>query len=417
LESFELIYCGILALPDKEIVKIAYLLNTYPLPSTTFIRREIHALERQGVVVERFAARSWEGELIDPADKLEKDKTKYLLEGNIASLIVSTLKQACLGTSRFLQAFSVMYALWSAGGGIARHFAYLMQAIYFAKKAKQLEIKHVHAHFATNATAICLLSKVLGGPTYSFTVHGPDEFVDSSKLNFPLKVGGATFVSAISFYCRSQIALAARLNDLSKIVIVRCGLDLNDFPYSKDDVPETHSLVCVGRLCPQKGQVFFPEVAVRLKKDFPNFKLILVGDGEDRQVIERQIDTLNVQDVVYLVGWKSNADVRSAIRASKGLLLPSYAEGLPVVIMEALALGRPVVSTYIAGIPELVTPECGWLVPAGSIDDIEKALRELLSLSMEETQKRGAVGRTRVEEFHDIEKSARVLREKFSKLA
>jgi colanic acid/amylovoran biosynthesis glycosyltransferase len=398
-------------------VKIAYLLNTYPLPSTTFIRREIHALERQGVVVERFAARSWEGELIDPADKVEKDKTKYLLEGNIASLIVSTLKQACLGTSRFLQAFGVMYSLWSAGGGIARHFAYLMQAIYFAKKAKQLEIKHVHAHFATNATAICLLSKVLGGPTYSFTVHGPDEFVDSSKLHFPLKVGGATFVSAISFYCRSQIALAARLNDLSKIVIVRCGLDFNDFSYSKDDVPDAHTLVCVGRLCPQKGQVFFPEVAARLKKDFSKFKLILVGDGEDRQVIERQINTLKVQDVVQLVGWKSNADVRSAIRASKGLLLPSYAEGLPVVIMEALALGRPVVSTYIAGIPELVTPECGWLVPAGSIDDIEKALRELLSLSTEEIQKRGAVGRARVEEFHDIEKSARELREKFSQLA
>ncbi len=400
-----------------KIVKIAYLLNTYPLPSTTFIRREIQALEKQGVSVERFAARSWDGDLIDAADKIEKTKTNYLLEGNLPGLAGAAVLQFCFKPLTLLRAIRILFALWKAGGGGARHVAYLMQAIYFAKQAKRLEINHVHAHFATNATAICLLSKVLGGPTYSFTVHGPDEFVDSSKLNFPVKVGGAAFVSAISFYCRSQIALAARLNDLSKIVIVRCGLDLSDFPYSKQDLPDTQALVCVGRLCPQKGQVFFPEVAARLKDDFPSFKLVLVGDGEDRRLIEQQIVALDVKDVVQLVGWKSNAEVRSAIRASRGLLLPSYAEGLPVVIMEALALGRPVVSTYIAGIPELVTPECGWLVPAGSIDDIEKALRALLCLSTEEIKKRGAVGRARVEEFHNIEESARVLREKFSKLA
>jgi colanic acid/amylovoran biosynthesis glycosyltransferase len=398
-------------------VKIAYLLNTYPLPSTTFIRREIHALEKQGVVVERFAARSWDGELIDSGDKLEKTKTKYLLEGNIAGLITSLASQAFLQPKKLLQAVGVMLSLWRAGGGVVRHVAYLMQASYFASAAKQQNIKHVHAHFATNATAICLLSKVLGGPTYSFTVHGPDEFVDSSKLHYPLKVGGAEFVSAISYYCRSQIALAARLDNLSKIEIVRCGLDLTDFLFEKDHLPETYSLVCVGRLCPQKGQVFLPDVVARLKAEFPNFKLILVGDGEDRSAIERQIIALDVQEMIQLVGWKSNADVREAICASRGLLLPSYAEGLPVVIMEALALGRPVVSTYIAGIPELVTPDCGWLVPAGSVDDIEAALKQLLRLSNDEILQKGAVGRKRVERFHDVQESARLLKAKFSELA
>jgi colanic acid/amylovoran biosynthesis glycosyltransferase len=398
-------------------VKIAYLLNTYPLPSTTFIRREIHALEKQGVVVERFAARSWDGELIDSGDKLEKTKTKYLLEGNIAGLITSLASQAFLQPKKLLQAVGVMLSLWRAGGGVVRHVAYLMQASYFASAAKQQNIKHVHAHFATNATAICLLSKVLGGPTYSFTVHGPDEFVDSSKLHYPLKVGGAEFVSAISYYCRSQIALAARLDNLSKIEIVRCGLDLTDFLFEKDHLPETYSLVCVGRLCPQKGQVFLPDVVARLKAEFPNFKLTLVGDGEDRSAIERQIVALDVQEMIQLVGWKSNADVREAICASRGLLLPSYAEGLPVVIMEALALGRPVVSTYIAGIPELVTPDCGWLVPAGSVDDIEAALKQLLRLSNDEILQKGAVGRKRVERFHDVQESARLLKAKFSELA
>jgi colanic acid/amylovoran biosynthesis glycosyltransferase len=398
-------------------VKIAYLLNTYPLPSTTFIRREIHALEKQGVVVERFAARSWDGELIDSGDKLEKTKTKYLLEGNIAGLITSLASQAFLQPKKLLQAVGVMLSLWRAGGGVVRHVAYLMQASYFASAAKQQNIKHVHAHFATNATAICLLSKVLGGPTYSFTVHGPDEFVDSSKLHYPLKVGGAEFVSAISYYCRSQIALAARLDNLSKIEIVRCGLDLTDFLFEKDHLPETYSLVCVGRLCPQKGQVFLPDVVARLKAEFPNFKLILVGDGEDRSAIERQIVALDVQEMIQLVGWKSNADVREAICASRGLLLPSYAEGLPVVIMEALALGRPVVSTYIAGIPELVTPDCGWLVPAGSVDDIEAALKQLLRLSNDEILQKGAVGRKRVERLHDVQESARLLKAKFSELA
>jgi colanic acid/amylovoran biosynthesis glycosyltransferase len=417
VESVELFNCRLHALPSEEIVKIAYLLNTYPLPSTTFIRREILALEQQGVAVERFAARSWEGELIDSGDQLEKTKTKYLLEGNIAGLVTSIVSQAFRQPGKLVQAARVMATLCRVGGGVVRHVAYLMQAAYFADEAKKLNIKHVHAHFATNATAICLLSKVLGGPTYSFTVHGPDEFVDSSKLHFPIKVASAEFVSAISFYCRSQIALAARLKDLSKIMIVRCGIDLNDFPYEKNNLPETQSLVCVGRLCPQKGQVFFPEVVARLKADFPNLKLVLVGDGEDRSSIERQIAKLALQDMIHLVGWKSNADVREAICKSRGLLLPSYAEGLPVVIMEALALGRPVVSTYIAGIPELVTRDCGWLVPAGSADDIEAALRQLLALSNDEVNQKGESGRKRVERFHDIQKSAQLLKEKFSELA
>jgi colanic acid/amylovoran biosynthesis glycosyltransferase len=394
-------------------LKIAYLLNTYPLPSTTFIRREILALEKLGVKIQRYAARRWEGGLVDEQDLLEEKRTHYLLTGNLKGLLSAFALSTLQNPKGMQDAARICYKLWRSGGGVARHLAYLLEACYFMRAAKREGITHVHAHFATNAAAVCLLSKLLGGPSYSFTVHGPDEFVDSTNLSYPLKVEHAKFVAAISYYCRSQIALAAKLTDLSKIVIVRCGLDLEDFPLQASE-PLSSNLVCVGRLCPQKGQVFFPELVARLRPEFPELRLTLVGDGEDREKIQTQIAALNVADMITLVGWQSNTEVRSHIRAGRALLLPSYAEGLPVVIMEALALGRPVISTYIAGIPELVTPDCGWLVPAGSIDDLERVVRELLNTKETTCLQKGVNGRKRVEQFHDISVSAQTLAQQFS---
>jgi glycosyltransferase involved in cell wall biosynthesis len=166
----------------------------------------------------------------------------------------------------------------------------------------------------------------------------------------------------------------------------------------------------VGRLCEQKGQLLLVEAAARLAARGFEFELVLVGDGEMRPAIEKLIAAHGLEQRVRITGWASGDVVREHLLASRALVLPSFAEGLPVVLMEALAMGRPVVSTYVAGIPELVTPgKSGWLVPAGSISDLVVALEEVLQATPEHLSSLGAAGHARVRERHDARFCAETL--------
>jgi colanic acid/amylovoran biosynthesis glycosyltransferase len=398
----------------KDKLKLAYLLNTYPMTSTTFIKREIRALEMLGIPVTRYAVRIWKEDLVDQSDVDERDRTHYLLSGNVLKLFLSTFIQIFFSPMRSFKAFLVLLSLWLKGGGALRHCAYFMQACYFCAQAKNEGITHVHSHFATNATTVCLLSKLMDGPDYSFTVHGPDEFVNSERLAYPIKVRLSKFVVAISHFCKSQISLCAPGTPLNKILIVRCGLSLEEFTSHRSVAIKANQVVCVGRLCPQKSQILIPFLSHRLQADFPLHRILLVGDGESRSEIEAEIIRFGVGENVQVLGWKSNPEVRRLLAESRVLLLPSYAEGLPVVIMEAFASGTPVISTYIAGIPELLSPDCGWIVPAGSSAELESALRQVLSISDARLAEMGEVGRSKVANLHDIQKSARLLIERFA---
>jgi len=145
-------------------------------------------------------------------------------------------------------------------------------------------------------------------------------------------------------------------------------------------------------------------------------KLHFIGDGESRAALEAAIDKHYVRDMVILHGWKANTEVREILAKSRALLLPSFAEGLPVVIMESFALGRPVISTYIAGIPELVDDTCGWIIPAGSIDHIAAAMRSALKASPTTLTKMGKEGRRRVEVEHNLKLIAPILYNQFAKV-
>jgi glycosyltransferase involved in cell wall biosynthesis len=163
-------------------------------------------------------------------------------------------------------------------------------------------------------------------------------------------------------------------------------------------------------LAEQKGQLVLIEAAAILKSEGVHFEILLIGDGEMRGEIEAQIASHGLEESVRILGWKSNKEVREAILSSRAMILPSFAEGLPVVIMEALALGRPVLSTYVAGIPELVdATECGYLVPAGAVDELARAMKEILSASVEALRAMGRAGARRVAERHDACVEARRL--------
>ncbi len=200
----------------------------------------------------------------------------------------------------------------------------------------------------------------------------------------------------MSSYGRSQLYRWAEPRDWKKIRVVHCGLDAQ---FTQLPEPQSASaagaLVCVGRICEQKGQLLLLE-ALRIVLDRGlDARLVMAGDGPMRKQIEERAAGLGVADRLRITGWIDGAQVRSEILGARALVLPSFAEGLPVVIMEAMALGRPVISTYIAGIPELVLPSCGWLVPAGDVEALAGAMIECLAADEPRLRDMGRAGRER----------------------
>ncbi len=316
-----------------------------------------------------------------------------------------------------------------SGGGAAgriRHLVYLAEACRLRELCDAAEARHLHAHFGTNPAAVARLCRLLGGPGYSFTVHGPEEFDRPVQLSLAAKVEGARFVAAVSSFGRSQLMRWVRPGDWDRIEVVRCGLDaayLAEDPGAvgedgggsgADPRVEPDLFVCVGRLCEQKGQHLLVEALALLKERGHDARLRLVGDGPMRAELEASAADRGVSDRVTFTGSASAAAVRGHLLAARAMVLPSFAEGLPVVLMEALAARRPVITTYIAGIPELVDAGCGWLVPAGSVERLADAMAEALAASPERLAELGTEGRRRVTESHDVEKIAAGLLKRFA---
>ena len=176
-------------------------------------------------------------------------------------------------------------------------------------------------------------------------------------------------------------------------------------------------LVNVARFNSQKGLLLIPAAVAALKGEFPALKVVLIGDGEERGRLEAEIARHGVAGMIELRGWQSNVEVRRALIGARALLLPSFAEGLPVVIMEAFALGRPVISTYIAGIPELVDASCGWLAPAGDVEALSAAIRDALAADAPRLARMGNEARRRSVARHDVVASARQLKALFARAA
>jgi glycosyltransferase involved in cell wall biosynthesis len=171
-------------------------------------------------------------------------------------------------------------------------------------------------------------------------------------------------------------------------------------------VPDAPRLGCVGRICEQKGQLLLVKAAAKLAARGRAFELVLAGDGEMRPQVEALIAKHRLEQRVAVTGWLGGDAVRQQILTSRALVLPSFAEGLPVVLMEAMALRRPVISTYVAGIPELVNEGCGWLVPAGDVDALGAALEDAVCRPLDVLEAKGRAGFERVRARHSIEVEA-----------
>jgi len=338
---------------------IAYLVNRYPAVSHSFIRREIQALERHGVEIMRIALQEWGAELLDEENLPERQRTRYVLSSyvlrnGVSALLIALARMSFTRPVGLLQALALALRMGRrAQRPLPMHLVYLAEACRIALWLRAAGIQHLHAHFGTNPAEVAMLVQALGGPRWSFTVHGPEEYDNVQLIKLAEKVRRCAFVVAISSHGRSQLYRLVERQHWPKIKVVQCGLEPAYFAGAGSSASTAPRLVCVGRLCEQKGQLLLIEAAHRLATRGIAFDLVLAGDGHLRAEIEASIRRYKLQNLVRITGWLSAAEVREQILAARALVLPSFAEGLPIVIMEAMALRRPVISTFVAGIPEL----------------------------------------------------------------
>lgn len=396
-------------------MRVAYLINQYPAISHSFIRREILELERSGVDVVRIALRGWKDAVDDDEHRRELAKTRYIQRLGVFGLLTHFVRTSVTSPVRTLTMLAL--AIGMARQDPSRsfvHLFYLVEACAVAAILAGEDIRHLHAHFGTNSTEVAMLACGLTGGTYSFTVHGPEEFDKAKSIGLATKVARSAFAVAVSSFGRGQLYRWIDHRNWNKVKVVHCGLEPGFHTDVTVATPVQKRLVCVGRLCEQKGQLLLLQAAELLVRRGRDFQLVLAGDGELRRQIEDDIQSRGLGQHVSITGWLSNTQVREQLLHATALVLPSLAEGLPVAIMEAMALRRPVLSTYIAGIPELVRPGInGWLFPSGSPEDLAAAMEHCLRASASELDAMGDAARAAVLERHDIRSEARKLKQHF----
>ncbi|MCR9258150.1 MAG: glycosyltransferase family 4 protein [Pseudomonadaceae bacterium] len=396
--------------------RIGYLSSEYPCVSHTFIRREILGLEELGYEVTRLALSPGQN-LVDKADLAELKQTLFLKK---PIALRNAIRQILVGLRiagfKIFKGFSKATKMGRISDrGLLRHYAYLIEAIILVALAKQERLEHVHVHFGNNAAAIALLAKTLGGPKYSLMVHGPLEFDGPISMSLGEKVMNAEFTTAITSYCSAQIKRWVPYAYWPDIHQIHCTVGQEWFDAAVPVIAGQHDIVCVGRLGNEKGQILLVDAFAEAVNKGHRGNLYLIGDGEMRPVIENRIKELELAQRIFLTGWCSGEEIRTRLLSSRALVLASFAEGLPVVIMESMALMRPVISTSITGIPELVRHgENGWLTIAGDQAALTERLLEVDEMAVEIIQEMGKTAHEDVAADHSTQKEVAKLEALFS---
>lgn len=393
----------------QPAVRLCYFTNVFPAPSHTTMRREIDALEALGVHVLRVAARRFSGPLVDPADLSEAKRTRYTTD-SIAHALIETLRVALTRPLRFARAVHDALSIGpSTRAGLWKHLLYVGEAAVLLKLCRGCD--HIHANFG-NATSIATLCRVLGGPPVSLRIHGPEELETFSAKDWEWKACQAAFLAPISRYGAARLrALLARQHH-GKIRVHRCGVDAALLCQAAAPVVASPRIACVARLEPRKGHKVLLEALARLHADGLPATLLLVGDGSSRPALEALARELSLSDAVQFAGWQPGREVARCIASARVFVLPSFAEGLPIVLMESLALGRAVIASAVDGIPELVLPgRTGWLVPPDDVTALAAALRDALTRSDAELRALGRAGQELVRGQHDAARLMEALRD------
>jgi colanic acid/amylovoran biosynthesis glycosyltransferase len=382
---------------------IAYLTSLYGRAGDTFIRVEVEQLRKLGFTVETFSIRApSENEIVSDAVRRERQGTEDLLGTGIFSLVGSALSLAISRPFRFARTLCLAIRIGTPGlRGRLWPMAYLLEACVLARRMQTKGVKHLHNHIGQNSAAVAMLASLLSDIPYSLTIHST-EFDVTETIALKEKIARSMFTVAICSLGRSQLMRWSAPEHWHKIHVVRCGL-LSEFKLAKiTDVPDVPRIVCVARLIELKGHLMLIEAIAQLVKRGRKIELDLIGGGPFRSTVEAAIARHGLESHVNLLGWKNSDEVRRIIESSRGFVLSSFHEGLPVSLMEAMALARPVISTNVGAISELIEHrKHGWLIPAGSVEALTAALHEMLDAPVETLAQMGREGRECVLRRHD----------------
>lgn len=401
--------------------RVAYLVSQYPALSHTFIETEVEALRALGAEVHTFSVRR-AGHMLSHRSRCESRRTVVLQNPLASSLALARLvsrspRAILLGLSAALRSgpLSARARLWQV--------FYLLEALVLWDWMRRRELRHVHVHFANSGADIARLAVILGaavdGPdagwAWSLTMHGPTEFDDRVRQDLPAKYRAAAFIACISDFTRSQVMRDLPPAQWGKVRLVRMGVNAAQFlPARQREGRPSHEVLqvlAVGRLVPEKGLPIMLSAVQALKSRGVPVRLLVAGGG---QLFDELFDVVQRQglvDQVELMGPVSPDLMPDLYRSADVFCLPSFAEGLPVVLMEAMASELPVVSTAISGIPELVDDGVtGVVVPAGRADLIADALHRLAA-DGDLRRRLGLAAREAVQRDHDPAVNAAALLE------
>ena len=383
--------------------KLAYLTGCYARVGDTFIRREVEQLRRLGWVVHTFSIRrAGSQEQISEEILREQSSTDYILEQGIWTLVWAFFCVLCRHPWRMFRAFRLIGKVrWPGFKSLIWQTIYLFEATYLARELIDRDVQLLHNHIAMNTGTVAMLASELAQIPFSLTIHGPHEFFDAKHWAIGTKILRSKLTVCISEFCKSQCMLNSPRSAWHKLRVVRCGLDSFFLSAAVKEPPMADKLIYVGRLDPEKGIFVLLDAAARIKPLHKDLELLVVGDGMDKVECQNYALQLGLQDNVRFLGWCDSQKVRRLIGECRVLVLPSFAEGIPVVLMEALVLQRPVIATQIAGIPELVrNGENGWLISASSVDELAEAMLHALKLSPHDLFEMGRQGQKQVLQRH-----------------
>jgi colanic acid/amylovoran biosynthesis glycosyltransferase len=394
-------------------MKLAYLLSEYPTLGHTYLLREVRELRSLGWEVQTVSVRKPTATSApSPTEQEELNSTWYILGSRPMDFLAAHLATSFSHPGRYLRGLMTAWKLGDAHPHrTALATAYFAEAVLAGHRIKKAGIAHVHSHFSST---VALILRSVFDIEVSMTLHGPAEFVDPEGFHIGEKVEASRFVSGISYFGRSQIMQWSHPCYWHKIEVTPLGIEVAGWqPAPFREKPLPFEVISVGRLAAVKGYQHLIEAIALLTQQGRNVRLKLVGDGPERFELEAHASRFGVSDRVVFTGWKNQAELRELYRNSDLCALSSFAEGVPVVLMEAMAAGLPCVAPRITGIPELIRDGVdGLLFTASSTDELASAIAKL----MDDTDMRRAMAqssRARVADKYDLRKNTMHLSEVF----
>ena len=389
----------------------------YPRATDTFIQREIAALRKLGMPIKTFSVRRTDDtEIVGHEQQEERKQTFYILSAMKAPVLLLKTHTSLLARSplRYLSALRLAIRTRYPGiRGLIYQLFYFAEAGVVVQRMRKERLNHLHNHFGDSSCSLAMIASDMGNFSFSFTLHGPAIFFEPMRWRLDEKIKRAKFVCCISNFCRSQAMIFSNPDNWKKLYIIHCGVSPALFNMvSHSGVGRR--LLHIGRLATAKGLPVLFDAMLQVIQQVPKAKLRIIGDGPDRLWLENRVQDLGLSNNIEFVGYKSQEEVRQELLKADCFVTSSFAEGVPVVLMEAMAAGLPVIATQIAGISELVEDSVnGYLTPPGDVDTLTNCIIRLIE-NHDLRQNLGTMARKKVEAGFDIDKEALRLFKVFS---